>query len=826
MKKYPLVCQYDQLDCGPAALLTVLRFFRGDTTLVHARQICQTDLHGTTMLDMVNAAKEMGFVAHGASGTFAELAREKMPCIAHVVLPEGLNHFLVIYKIKGSRLYVGDPGKGRYILKQAEFEKIWKHRAVILLQPNGSLMQRPGCSWLRWIWGYLRQQESWLLQILFTGFLYTCAGLVTALVVQVLIDRFIPDKNLDSLSFIAIALLILLSLRGLVGYLRDRLLIIANKRLSIAVTDGFLHHLFRLPKSFFDSRKTGDITARISDSLRIHRTSLLLLQSALLELFLVLGSLLFMFYFSVKLGLLTLAMLPFYTWLLWRRSRNLKKQQREVMKSHAVVESTYIDSIQGITEIMNHSAAPAFTRLNQSLFGLFQTHIERLGLMQAGLTLVITLLGSLISVALLALGAFQVIRGELLLGQFMAAYSLLGYILPSITGLVGGYVEFQGAEVAAQRLMDLLLVEPEDEQGDDSSGLAIERNPGKGPAGVNGMFESLDPPAAGHRNTRLKTVDFHPDTDSITAPDRPDGSFSGLRIERLSFAYPKAPTLMQNVAMVIPAGRITGLWGPSGAGKSTLVQLMQRKYPPLTGSIWLDETPIDRLPLTYLRGRIGVVPQQIKIFNATLAENILLGCPAATLQEIEARLREIGLEMLLQRIEHDLLTLLGEEGRKLSGGEIQLLGLARALYGRPQLLIIDESLNAIDVELDCAVASIVSDWAREHAVLLITHNLESLLRTDYIYLLHQGRIAEEGEPENLQVAGGLFQQLCEMKKQLQRSAKEKDGAGLKLQVRTPRSSAHQGRSTIASQKNERPGSQPRKAGSAARSAVEEAGRLA
>jgi len=768
--RFPLVRQYDQLDCGPAALLSVLRFYRGDTTLVHARQLCRTDIQGTTMLDMVRAARAMGFKAQGARGSFEQLAKEKLPCIAHVILPDGMSHFLVIYKIEGERLLAGDPGKGRCKLERREFEKMWREHAVILLEPDGAphtaaqpantpnnaLLHEESRSWLRWIGGYLRSQQSWLQQILFTGLLYTAAGLLTALFVQTLIDRLIPAKDLDNLLFIASALLLLLALRAGIGYLRDRLLVTANKRLSLAVTGDFLLHLFRLPKSFFDTRRTGDITSRIDDSLRIHRTCLLLMQSLLLDLMLVAGSLLFMFWFSSLLGALTLAMLPFYTAVLWRQASRLKKQQREVMKSHAGVEAAYIDSIQGMPEIMSFSAAPAFTRLNQSLFGLFQDHIARLGLMQAGLTLAVGLLGAFISVTLLALGARQVIAGELLLGQFMAAYSLLSYILPAVTALVAGYVEFQGAEVAAQRLMDLLLVEAEEEN-------QRPQNTGEARTEAPDALQTADGPVTGRRLPSGKTDRIHPAVQGHTAEHRSGAPLPPFHIRGLSFAWPKSPPLLQEVTMTIPPGRITGLWGPSGAGKSTLVQLLQRKYIPDAGAILMEDTPINQLNLAGLRSRIGVVPQQIKIFNATLAENLLLGRTAGSLQEVIDRLDELGLASLPGRFGHGLLTLLGEEGRKLSGGETQLLALARALYGRPQLLIIDEGFSAIDVELEQTLSAITAAWARRHAVLLITHNLDSLRRSDYVYLLRGGRIEEEGVPEELIDAGGLFQQLVLIK---------------------------------------------------------------
>ncbi len=806
--RYPLVRQYDQLDCGPAALLSVLRFYGGDTTLVRARRLCRTDLQGTTMLDLARAARAMGFEARGARGTLEQLAHEPLPCIAHVVLPEGLNHFLIIYRITPKRLLVGDPGKGRYTLSPAAFEKLWRQHAVLLLEPAGNgvhrrgrlssaksvpvsgLLREPAPGWLRWIGGYLHQQQAWLQQILFTGVLYTGAGLLTALFVQTLIDRLIPGRQSGKLLLFAGAMLVVLALRATLGYLRDRLLVTANKRLSLTVTGDFLVHLFRLPKDFFDGRKTGDITSRIDDSLRIHRTCLLLLQSALLDLLIALGALLFLFYFSLHLGLLTLALLPPYIVVLWRQARRLKEQQREAMKSHAAVEATYIDSIQGMPEIMSFNAAPAFTRLNQGAFGHFQERIERLGLMQAGLTLAVGLLGAAISVSLLALGAWQVMAEELHLGQFMAAWSLLGYILPAVTGLVAAFVEFQGAEVAAQRLMDLLLVEQEAEATATAvvmppaiaqktptvaDGVPLHLQPpptmrgsestlsGEEPVGVKERAQPPDEPATGRRLASPDSAEIPPAAECTAAPDPPTAPLPLVQVDKLTFAWPKSPELLREVSLELPAGRITGLWGPSGAGKSTLVQLLQRKYAPLTGRICWEATPIDRLLLTGLRSRIGVVPQQIKIFNATLAENLLMGRPAASLQEISDGLHELGLDLLPGRFEHGLLTLLGEEGRKLSGGETQLLALARALYGRPPLLVIDEGFSAIDADLERILAGLIASWAREHAVLLITHNLESLRRTDFVYLLKDGRIAEEGRPQDLIEADGLFADLLRMK---------------------------------------------------------------
>lgn len=181
MAKYPLIKQYDKKDCAPAALLSVLNFYGGNSSLPHLRELCNTNLQGSTMLDLVNASKALGFKAIGASGEYEDLMKEKTPSIAHVVIDATLNHFLVVYKIKSDKIYVADPGKGKYWLSKDEFLKIWKSKAVVLLEPENELYKKETPSWYNWVYSYIKKEESWVYQSLFLGTVYTILGLVTAL---------------------------------------------------------------------------------------------------------------------------------------------------------------------------------------------------------------------------------------------------------------------------------------------------------------------------------------------------------------------------------------------------------------------------------------------------------------------------------------------------------------------------------------------------------------------------------------------------------------------------------------------------------------------
>jgi ATP-binding cassette, subfamily C, bacteriocin exporter len=694
--KFPVIRQYDQIDCGPAALLSVLKLYGGNASLVSMRELCETTTQGSTMLDLVKAAQKVGFKAFGAKGEYEDLKNEKMPCIAHVVLESGLNHFVVIYKINSKRVLIGDPGKGIYKLKKEEILKIWHKKSVILLQPDSKLYNSDQTSWIKWITNYLKKNESWVYQTVFLGIVYTVLGLLTALFVQQIIDKFIPERDLSKIIFTGLFLLVLLIIRSLAGYFRQRFLIILNKRVNININSDFLSHIFQIPKRFFDSRKTGDITARINDSMRIQQAILLVTNTTIIDGLVIVGSFSLMFFIAPILAWISIVLVPAYSFILFFKTKTIKDEQNEVMKGHAKVESSYIDSLRGIDDILDFNVSRPFTILNKSLFEHFQSKIEKLGFTQANLSLSAELFGTIITVFLLSLGAIFVAKGNLLLGQMMAAYSLLTNILPAIGRFVGANISLQGANIAAQRLRDILLVEKEKNQGK--------------------LFFKMD---------------------------------KKITIEKGSFSWTKSKHLFDDLSLSIEKGKIISLWGKSGAGKSTLVQILERKYQLNSGQLLVDNIPAEEIDLTEYRKNISVIPQTIKIFNGTITDNIIIGRDVKSLDEIGQRIQQLGMETFFSRFEYGLFTLLGEDGRKLSGGEKQMLALIRALFDLPEVLIIDEGFSAIDIEIENLIFNSLKEYSKNHGVLIVTHDLRTISKTDFLYILENGSISEKGKPNDL-----------------------------------------------------------------------------
>lgn len=645
--------------------------------------------------------------------------KEKMPCIAHVIIDDKLNHFVVIYKIKDDKIFIADPGKGKYWLSKNEFLNIWKSKSVILLNPERNIVKQDTPHWYNWVFSYLKKESSWIYQSLFLGTIYTILGLLTAIFIQLLLDKFIPQKDYIKIFYFSLFLLVILLIRSIAGYLRQRFLIILNKNVNVNINADFVEHLFNLPKKFFDTRKIGDITARMHDAIRIQNAVLQVVGVSIIDLFVIIGSFILMLYYSKTLSSLSLAIIPIYGIILFSSAKKLKNEQNEVMKGYALVESMYINSIKGIDELIGFNSGSFFANTNKFLFSNFQEKVKSLGFTQANLSLLAEIFSSIIIIGLLALGAVLVIDGKFLLGEMMAAYSLLANIIPAVNRFVNTNIVLQEASIATTRLMDMLLVEQEDKQGEEKFRL----------------------------NDKLFIK---------------DGAFS----------WNGRDYLFTKIDIEIKKGRITSLWGKSGTGKSTLVNLIQRKYNLHKGKLYVDDVEANNISRYVYRTRIGVVPQSIKIFDGTIAENILLGRKIKDYTLLQNLINELGLSSFYENFEYGFATIVGEDGRKLSGGEQQIISLTRALLNKPDILIIDEGLSGIDIEYEKLIFDILRSYAKTNAVLLITHNLNSIMKSDYVYVLSEGKIIQQGKPQELITQDGLFKNIWELKESIYSNKEE------------------------------------------------------
>jgi ATP-binding cassette subfamily B protein len=571
---------------------------------------------------------------------------------------------------------------------------MWKRNAVLLLNPGRQLYREKGESLLIWIANYIRGRAAWIHQTLFLGIVYTGFGLLTALFVQRVVDIFIPAKDLSRVIFAGIFLFLLLLVRALTGFFRQRFLIELSRSVSLNIHEDFSNHVFRVPRQFFETRKTGDIISRIHDCARIQQVILTVASTTIIDGMFIAGAMLLMVHMAPRLAALAVVVITLYAVVLLIKSGKLKSGHHAVMQQRAQVEAFYIDALRGADTVMAFNSAAAFIKRIQALWQESEKKGAALRLTHAHLSLSAEMTGAILTVIFLVSGTYQVLDAQLLLGKMLASYSLLAQVLPAVGRLVNFNISAQGAVVAAQRLRDILSVR-------------IEKNPGRMPFVLKDKIQLVD----------------------------------------AEWCRPGCGPLLQRINLDLCRGKMTGLTGSSGSGKTTLVRILERKYNLSKGQLLVDGLAVDRIDLFEYRESVGIVPQIIKVFNATMLENIVLGRYLSNIEEARTRIERLGLGCFLERFEHGLLTLLGEETRQLSGGEKQVIALLRSLYNLPDVLIIDEGLSSLDSQLETRVFDVLKRYSKDNIVLVITHHRRMLSRMDEIYRLEDGRITFAGAVE-------------------------------------------------------------------------------
>ena len=370
--------------------------------------------------------------------------------------------------------------------------------------------------------------------------------------------------------------------------------------------------------------------------------------------------------------------------------------QRQVMQTYAYSEGNYISTITNVTAIKNFNRQSLFEKANKSIYGLFQNKIYDLGKINIRLGLFSGIAGIFFLIAILSYASYSVYIKSMSLGELMAILGISGNILPSITNLALIVIPITEAKIAFDRMFE---------------------------------FASIDKEKSG-----------------ITSL----GDFDSLEIRNLSFRFAGRRQLLKNINISVNKGEFAAIVGESGSGKSTLGQIIQKFYPFENGNITINgHHDLDSISLENWRDIVGVIPQDISIFNGNVLDNILLG--KEDKPEIVIKFcQENSFENFILELPQGYATILGEEGINLSGGQKQIVALARALYKKPQFLILDEPTSAMDRNTEKFTMSLLSRLKKEVAILFISHRLHTLKNiADKIYVLEDGVISSEGNHHNL-----------------------------------------------------------------------------
>jgi ATP-binding cassette subfamily B protein len=533
-------------------------------------------------------------------------------------------------------------------------------------------------------------------------------SLANPLLIQVIIDKVISQRSLDTLQVLGVALVVVTLMEGVIGSLRTFLFTETTNRIDLRLGAEVIDHLLRLPLSYFDRRPVGELGTRIAEMEKIRnfltgQALTTVLDAAFSVIYIVV-----MVLYSWVLTLIALSVLPIQIGLTVLGAPLFRRQYRDAANENARTQSHLVEVLSGIQTVKAQNVEMISRWKWQDFYSKYIARTFEKTITGTALSETSQVLQKLSQLLVLWVGATLVLNGEMSLGQLIAFRIISGYVTQPMLRLSSIWQNIQELKVSFERLADVVDT-PEESSLDDKQKIPL-------------------PPVDGR-----------------------------VVFENVTFTFPGAPTpVLQNINLDIPAGTFVGVVGQSGSGKSTLTKLLSRLYSPGSGRVLIDNYDIDKVELYSLRRQIGIVPQEPLLFTGSVAENIALTDPDATSDAIvEASGLACAHEFIME-LPSGYSTNVGERGAGLSGGQRQRIALARTLLSRPKMLVLDEATSALDYDTERRVCDNLRENLQHCTVFFITHRLSTIRRADLIVMLHQGAIVETGTHDELIARRGRY----------------------------------------------------------------------
>lgn len=719
---FPYFIQHDAMDCGPTCLRMIAKYYGKDIPIIKIRNLTNIDREGVSLLGMSEAAEKIGFKTRGVKINFEQLNNEVMlPCILYWKQ----SHFVVLppqnYKDgnRRSKILIADPSHGLVKVSKEVFLQNWagdqQEGIVLLLETTPEFYDQEESSGAKVSWGtlffYIRQHKKYFFQIMLGLILGSLLQLIFPFLTQSIVDTGINTKNLQFIYIILGAQMMLFFARTVVDFIRSRLLLFISSKVNVSLLTGFWYKLMKLPLSYFDTKLTGDILQRIQDQHKI-------------EQFLTGGSL-SVFFSGITIAIFGVVLLVYnipvfvifaagstlyFLWvklfLKYRRELNYRQFAIASLENAATLQL-----IHGMQEIKLNNSEKRFRweweHLQAQLFKLSFRNLSLNQYQQAGALFFNEGKNILITFFV----AKSVLDGQLTLGAMLAIQYIIGQLNSPVEQLVGFTQNLQDAKIALERLNEI-HAEEEEEPNNISF--------------VNDLPDSKE-----------------------------------LNISNLHFSYPGSAgqPIFNGIHLTIPAQKVTAIVGMSGSGKTTLLKLLLKFYDNYKGDIKTGQSDFRYISPHFWRSRCSSVMQDGYIFNDTISRNIAVSEEVPDRKRLIYACRIANILPFIESLPLGLNTKIGVEGNGISQGQRQRILIARAVYKDPDYIFFDEATNALDANNERIIMENLDRFFKGKTVIVIAHRLSTVKNADKIVVLHQGRIMEEGNHQQLTDKKGYYYEL-------------------------------------------------------------------
>ena len=714
IKRFRLVEQAEEMDCGAACLAMICRHYGIPMTLGKLRELANVTREGATLDSLSKVGESLGFTTRGVQCNYAALLGFNLPFIAHW---EGY-HYIIVYGISKHHVWVADPGPGFKKMTVDEFEKGWTG-TCLLFTPGSDMVQLAAerSPWVRFI-AYLRPYKGILAYLFIATFVIQMLGVAPPVIIQHILDQVLVHQNVSLLHVLIAGLVISSLFTQLTSVMRAFLSNFMIRNLDFSMMSGFLKHALSLPIPFFAKRKTGDVFARFQENQTIRAFLTESTVTTVLNLLMVFIYFSILFMYSAKMTLLLIALVIPILILTVAVTPKIKAYAREAFQASTDAESTLMEIIGGAETVKGMGIErPMRLKWEKKYANSLdvQYRAQRFSILVG---LVSQIFNAMITIGVLWLGANLVMAQQLTIGQLIAFNALMGSVLSPLMGLVGLWNQVHEAGVAMERLGDILDMEPEQKPEELAS--------------------------------RVILPDLQGD----------------IEIEDVYFRYGgnETPYVLEKINLKIGSGQLVAIVGQSGSGKTTLAKLLVGFYMPTEGTVSVDGYDIAAVDKEYFRAQVGYVMQSNLLFSGSIAENIASGDENPNRNRIIEVAKLADAHGFISNMPLGYEQVVGERGVGLSGGQLQRLCIARALYHDPKLLIFDEATSALDTQSEGNILKNMKEILKGRTAVVIAHRLSTIMNADKILVLYNGSVIEEGNHEELVDKKGMYFQL--VKKQI------------------------------------------------------------
>lgn len=724
MKKcVPLIKQHEAKDCGAAALSMILDYYGKKVPYASVCEALKVDRQGANLYGLHDSATQFGLksqIWECTSQEFIQSVRSglfKLPAIVRIINRLGMDHYIVVTKIKQDKIHYCDPSEGRCALPLNHFFKCFQGDAIVFDKAADFKKENSRKGSVMEFVSLITRQKGLVAMIGILSILVTGISMAGTFLFQYLIDFVIPkihagighDHNgmcgLEIFAMLICAVMFLYLFRFLVQVLRGKLLMKMSKQINLPLMLGYYDNVIDLKMEFFDNHQTGDLLARFQDASKVQETLANVTLSLMIDVPMVLICGITLFRRSSDLFGVIAAILILYVLISAVYIHPLDKRNRQLTLENAQLNSFLKESFDNIQTVKAFNAGSSVKSKTRELFNNIQNYGMKTALLSLSKDSMIEMIASFGTLALLWMGSVMIASGTLTLGSLMAFYTMLGYFLNPIQNIMELQNSLQAAVVAAGRLRDIL------DRTKENTSSSEEKLP----------FQNGD-----------------------------------ITVENVSFRYGNRSLVLNNLSAAIRQGESTAIVGPSGCGKTTITKLLLGFYSSEQGVIRIGGQDVGSTDLEDLRQNVAYVPQNVTMFSDSLRNNLLLGnTREISVAKIEAVLEATGCDFV-KEMPFGLDTMLEENGSNISGGQRQRLAIARALLRKPRILVLDEATSALDTISERNLQEALKKFDPSMTVIMVAHRLNSIRNCNHILVLDKGVLVEEGSHGQLMEKNGLY----------------------------------------------------------------------